>query len=179
MRLITRDSADYVEIFHQQQMQFIDWTRRGQPGGDIETYGITKALFRVPGCVTRYCCESHPTKHVTDYFYIMLLASAEGHRHLSAILARMNVHRSLETKGPVLHLIEMANVGGLLNQQRAREAVMIPTSIFETRLTREDKRKFLWLFQSTIEAYIEDMGYPTFDDVVSNHTQKSQSDRYD
>lgn len=166
MRFFTRDSLEYMEIFHAQRMQFISWTIKGQPGGDIETYGITKALSRIPGCVPRFSCESHPTKNASGRFYIMLMATTEGHRHLSAILELMNQKRRAHDSGPIMSLIETANTVCITPVANGDRFAMMQTSIFEAELSRRDKREFLWSFQSTIDEYANQHNWLRFDDVM-------------
>lgn len=166
MKLITRDSELYDELYQRQIVQFVEWTNKGQPGGDLEMYGLTKALFRIPGCVPRFSCESHPTKNASGRFYIMLMATTEGHRHLSAILELMNQKRRAHDSGPIMSLIETANAVYITPVANGDRFAMMQTSIFEAELSRRDKREFLWSFQSTIDEYANQHNWLRFDDVM-------------
>lgn len=152
MKLITRDSELYDELYQRQIVQFVKWTNKGQPGGDLEMYGLTKALFRIPGCVPRFSCESHPTKDSPDRFYVMLLAKSYGHRHLTAILNEMMTRRAHRMSGPCLSLIQQTNHACV-----GRCFCVVETSILEAALSVHDKREFLWELQSVVNAYADSL----------------------
>lgn len=154
----SNDSMHYGALMISQREQFLDWTVRGQPGGDLEMYGITIALNRITGVVTRFCCESHPKKRGTDQFYVMMLATPEGQQHLNAIYTRTFKRWFGGWNNKALQFITATNAFPI-TPGPTLHAVPVQTSIFEVYLSRKNKYQFLQIFQRTIEEYADEMGF--------------------
>lgn len=163
--IITHDSDEYQKVMKWQRLQFAKWTAAGQPEGDLEMYGITKAVARLPGCVTRYGCESHPKRRRIDRFYLMVLADTVGYQHLINIHTRMFARWDGGWNDDALSLaaikVALPTVDGFAKLQ---------AFVFETRLIKASKRDFLWTFQNVITEYADELALPLYEETEHYRT---------
>ena len=153
----TNEGAMYAQWMVALRVRYRRWTDRGQPSNDIDMYGILEAMNQLPGVVTIFCCESHPTRQKPDRFYVMCMADPGGVVQLGKVVEAC--HRRMDVTWPLSHteIVNLVHTRAILPiSQIHQDWVSYPAYVIEcVKVTRKGKREFLWQFLQAVEEVRE------------------------
>lgn len=148
------DCPAYEQLMMDMRFRYYAWTRKGQPGNDIDMYGILEAMNQLPGVTTVYCCESHPKRRQPDRFYVMCVANPEGVVQLGKLVDAC--HRRMDVSWPQFstEVVNLIHTRALMTVRG--KWVTYPAYVIECqKVTRKGKREFLWQFLQAVEEVRE------------------------
>lgn len=147
----------YAHTLNVMRSRYRRWTNLGQPGNDIDMYGILEAMNQLPGVVTIFCCESHPARRKPDRFYVMCMADPGGVVQLGKVVEAC--HRRMDVTWPLSHteIVNLVHTRAILPiSQIQGDWVSYPAYVIECqKVTRKGKREFLWQFLQAVEEVRE------------------------
>lgn len=155
MLFIPNNRNDYYgHLLNALRARYHAWTRRGQPGNDIDMYGILQAMNRLDGVSTVFCCESHPKRNQPARFYIMCAANPIGVEKLGMVVD--SCHRRMSGIGfeNLSETVKLVHTRAIIPTGDRRTGMWLsyPAYVIECeKVTRKGKREFLWQFLQAVE----------------------------